>query len=175
MEQNFKSDEELGNYLKAKGRHLCLWINPYVIIGGKLFQKVKEFLLKNNKGEIAEVINLDNNPKRPRRGMFDFSNSNAFELYVNLVEDLVKRSNADAVMADFGETVPLDAIDYDGESGIAIRNKIVDRYIEASYLGVKRATGNGIIWGRSGSIRAHKYPVLWGGDSISTWEGMRTL
>ena len=84
------------------------------------------------------------------------------------------RSNADAVMTDFGETVPTDSVDSKGNSGYLIRNIMGDLYQMSAFMGVKSARGKGMVWGRSGSVLSHNYPIQWGGDSSSTWEGMRT-
>ena len=36
----------------------------------------------------------------------------------------------------------------------------------------KEETGDGIIWARAGWAGCQRYPLHWGGDSASTWEGM---
>ena len=172
---SFKSDDELGNFLKANGKKLCLWINPYVILNGRTAKEMEKCLLRDTNGKIALVPNQDRKPNEPKRGMVDFTKAECFKRYSKLVEDLMIRSNADAVMTDFGETVPIDSVDVNGNPGYLIRNLIGDLYQKSAFNGVKSATGKGMIWGRSGSMLTHNYPTQWSGDSGSTWEGMRTV
>lgn len=171
---HFKNDHELGDYLHEKGKKLCLWINPYVEINGPIYDKIKNCLLKNESGEIAIVPNQDKNPLKPLRGMVDFGRTECSDTFTRLVENLMKNSNADAVMTDFGETIPIDAIDSNKNPGYLIRNKLGDLYQESAFNGVKKAKGKGMVWGRSGSLLSHNFPIQWGGDSNSTWEGLRT-
>ncbi|QRF75841.1 Alpha-xylosidase [Thermoplasmatales archaeon] len=171
---NFKNDEDLGNFLNERGKKLCLWVNPYVLIKGKIGKEMDGCLLEDAEGNIAIVPNQDKNPDKPDRGMVDFSNPDCFKRYSSLIENLMRRSNADAVMTDFGETVPTNSIDSNGNPGYLIRNLLGDLYQMSAFNGVKKARGKGMVWGRSGSVLSHNFPIQWGGDSSSTWEGMRT-
>ena len=170
----FKNDDEVGNYLQKEGKKLALWINPYLEFKGTGFEKLKNCLLKKNDGKIALVSNQDKNPNKPDRGMVDFTREECTDIWVSLLVDLLKRSNAQTVISDFGETVPLEASDEFGAQGFMLRNKLGDLYQVAAFDGVRKATGDGMIWGRSGSLRSHNLPTKWGGDSNSTWEGMKT-
>lgn len=171
---NYSSDSELGDFLGGHGKKLCLWVNPYVLVGGETARKMDKCLLRDSKGNIAVVPNQDKNPDKPDRAMIDFTSSHCSSEYSKLIADLMDRSHADAVMSDFGETVPPDALDSDGNPGYLIRNRQGDLYQKASFDGVKEARGTGMVWGRSGSLLSHNYPIQWGGDSNSSWEGMRT-
>ena len=170
----FPNDDEVGNYLQKEGKKLALWINPYLEFKGTGFNKLKNCLLKKNDGKIALVSNQDKNPNKPDRGMVDFTREECTDIWVSLLIDLLKRSNAQTVISDFGETVPLEASDELGAQGFMLRNKLGDLYQVAAFDGVRKATGEGMIWGRSGSLRSHNLPTKWGGDSNSTWEGMKT-
>ncbi len=172
--KKFKTDNEVGDYLESKGKKLALWINPYMDSYGTGREKLNSCLLLDRSGKVALVPNQDHNPKKPNRGMVDFSRAECSELYTGLVADLMKRSHARTVISDFGETVPPDATDEFGNQGFMIRNKLGDLYQISAFEGVKKGTGEGMIWGRSGSLRSHNLPIKWGGDSNSTWEGMKT-
>ena len=172
--QKFKSDREVGEFLESRGKKLALWINPYVAFYGTGYEKLKNCFLVDKSGKTALVPIQDGNPNKPKRGMVDFTRQECADIYTDLVADLLKRSNARTVISDFGETVPPDSTDEFMNSGYMIRNKLGDLYQIAAFEGVRKATGEGIIWGRSGSLRSHNLPVKWGGDSNSTWEGMKT-
>jgi alpha-D-xyloside xylohydrolase len=170
----FQTDDEVGNYLQKEGKKLALWINPYLDFKGTGYEKLKHCLLKKKDGKIALVSNQDQNPNKPDRGMVDFTREECTDIWVSLLVDLIKRSNANTVISDFGETVPLEATDQSGTQGFILRNKLGDLYQLAAFEGVRKATGEGMIWGRSGSLRSQNLPTKWGGDSNSTWEGMKT-
>ncbi|QRF75847.1 Alpha-glucosidase [Thermoplasmatales archaeon] len=170
----FMTDNAVGDLLESRGKKLALWINPYIEFYGTGYEKLKHCFLKDKTGKTALVPVQDGNPNKPNRGMVDFTRPDCAEVYISLVADLMKRSKARTVISDFGETVPPDAIDEYGNPGYMIRNKLGDLYQIAAFDGVKRGTGEGIIWGRSGSLRSHNLPIKWGGDSNSTWEGMKT-
>jgi len=169
----FKTENEVGDLLKEHGKRLCLNIDPYVILSGNHIKDVKDCLMTDTKGNIALMPKTDD-PEMPERGMIDFTREECFHKYSEIVKDLIIRSNADSVMTDLGEIVPPDAVDSHGNPGYMIRNLIGDLYQASAYEGVKQAKGTGIVWGRSGSILKHNYPIEWGGDSVSSWEGMRT-
>lgn len=170
----FKTDSEVGDFLESRGKKLALWINPYVAFYGTGYEKLRHCLLMTDKGKIAPVPAQDRNPDKPDRGMVDFDRQECSEIYSGLVTDLLRRSNARTVISDFGETVPPDAVDSHGNPGYMIRNRLGDLYQVAAYEGVRKARSDAMIWGRSGSLQSHNLPVKWGGDSNSTWEGMKT-
>lgn len=170
----FKTDNEVGDFIKSRGKRLALWINPYLEFYGTGYERLKDCLLTDKDGKVALVSNQDHNPYKPDRGMVDFTRKECAETWISLVSDLLKRSNAQTVISDFGETVPLKSTDKLGHPGYMLRNKLGDLYQVAAFKGVQAATGKGMIWGRSGSLQSINLPVKWGGDSNSTWEGMKT-
>lgn len=169
----FKSDNEIGDFLWKNGKRLCLNVDPYVLVEGQHINNVKDCLLKDKDGKIALMPRTDD-PDMPDRAMIDFTRKECFDRYSEIVSDLVHRSKVSALMTDLGEIVPQDAIDGHGNPAYIIRNKLGDLYQESAFQGIEKVTGNGVLWGRSGSIRKHNFPVEWGGDSVASWEGMRT-
>ncbi|MBR1995231.1 MAG: alpha-xylosidase, partial [Alistipes sp.] len=45
-------------------------------------------------------------------------------------------------------------------------------YQKAAYEITKEVTGDGIVWARAAWAGCQRYPLHWGGDSASTWDGM---
>jgi len=45
-------------------------------------------------------------------------------------------------------------------------------YQKAAYEITKEVTGDGIVWARSAWAGCQRYPLHWGGDSASSWDGM---
>ncbi|MDE6653220.1 MAG: alpha-xylosidase, partial [Muribaculaceae bacterium] len=45
-------------------------------------------------------------------------------------------------------------------------------YQKAAYEVTKEVTGDGIVWARAAWAGCQRYPLHWGGDSCSSWDGM---
>ena len=52
------------------------------------------------------------------------------------------------------------------------RNLYALLYQKAAYEITKDVTGDGIVWARSAWAGCQRYPLHWGGDSCSSWDGM---
>jgi alpha-D-xyloside xylohydrolase len=76
-----------------------------------------------------------------------------------------------AIKTDFGESIDLQA-DYHGMDAKLLHNLYPLLYQKAAFDVTQKVTGEGLIWARAGWIGNHRYPVHWGGDSASTWDGM---
>jgi alpha-D-xyloside xylohydrolase len=74
---------------------------------------------------------------------------------------------------DYGEAVPEEVVGYNGETGKRLHNIYTLLYnrcvFEASQEYGER---DGIVWGRSSWASGQRYPVQWGGDPQSDWEGL---
>ena len=64
------------------------------------------------------------------------------------------------------------------EDNVYFLNKVDDYdlyallYQKAAYEITKEVTGDGIVWARAAWAGCQRYPLHWGGDSASTWDGM---
>jgi len=76
------------------------------------------------------------------------------------------------IKADFGEGAPLTGLYASGRTGWYEHNLYPVRYNRAAWEVTKRATGSGIIWGRSAWAGSQRYPVHWGGDAENTNSAM---
>jgi alpha-D-xyloside xylohydrolase len=69
------------------------------------------------------------------------------------------------------EKIAMDA-DYLGMDAARLRNLYALLYQKAAFEETKAATGNGLIWARAGWAGCQRYPLHWGGDAASTWDGL---
>src|SRR6266511_830232 len=95
-------------------------------------------------------------PKRAHKALFD--------------------AGVDVIKSDFGEQVPDDAIAFNGDRGARLHNVYPLLYnrcvFEATEKFQLKADGPPIVFARAGWAGSQRYPVQWGGDPQSDWEGL---
>lgn len=75
------------------------------------------------------------------------------------------------IKTDFGENIHMDAV-YKGMKPELLNNLYALLYQKAAYEITKEVTGDGIVWARAAWAGCQRYPLHWGGDSCSSWDGM---
>ncbi len=155
--------------LHRMGFRLSLWINPYIEPGTELWRRLERHLVKSRYGGPARPA--ADCQRREGAGMVDLTSPEGFEEFKRALKELVL-PYADVVKADYGEALPEDAVTSSGLSGEQAHNLYPVLYMRAVYEATLEAKGYGIVWGRSGSTGVWAYPLNWGGDVPSTWEGL---
>jgi alpha-D-xyloside xylohydrolase len=165
--------------VKKLGFKICVWEYPLVSIHHSLFKKLDEngWLLKDQKGE-TYIYNWDPAPfgevltPLPPSGMVDFTNPDAYAWYRDSHKALFE-SGVDIIKTDFGEQIPEDAIGFNGDTGSRLHNINALLYNRCVYEATRSFYGqDAMVWGRSGWAGSHRYPIQWGGDPQSDWEGL---
>ena len=100
----------------------------------------------------------------------DFSNPEARAWYGAQIRGLMELGAA-AIKTDFGEGIPEDAV-YAGIEGRYFHNLYPLAYNYTVWQATKEATGEDIVWARSGTAGSQRYPLHWGGDSQCTFEAL---
>ncbi len=159
------------NYLqemRSNGFRITLWQLPLVGAETELYAPALEnkFIASNNN----IVSSHSNFGDRGLVGTIDFTNPGAIEWYQGLLEKLLRMGVA-AIKTDFGETIDLQA-NYQGMDAKLLHNLYSLLYQKAAFEITEKVTGEGLIWARAGWVGNQRYPVHWGGDSASTWDGM---
>ncbi len=159
------------NYLqemRSNGFRITLWQLPLVSTETELYAPALEnkFIASNNN----VVSSHSNFGDRGLVGTIDFTNPGAIEWYQGLLEKLLRMGVA-AIKTDFGETIDLQA-NYQGMDAKLLHNLYSLLYQKAAFEITEKVTGEGLIWARAGWVGNQRYPVHWGGDSASTWDGM---
>ncbi|MBQ7961467.1 MAG: DUF4968 domain-containing protein [Clostridia bacterium] len=100
----------------------------------------------------------------------DFSNPDACKWYGDKIKELIKLGAA-AIKTDFGEGIAEDAI-YQNIDGKHFHNLYSLVYNSVIFNATKEASGENIVWARSGTAGSQRYPLHWGGDSQCTFEAL---
>ena len=164
--------------IKAKGLKVCVWINPYIAQRSPLFEEgqQKGYFIKKKDGSVFQTDLWQSG-----MAIVDFTNPEATRWYQGLLASLVDMG-VDSFKTDFGERVPADSVFPDGNDAVYFNNgdpalyhnfytylynKAVFELLEA-----KKGKGEACVFARSATSGGQKFPVHWGGDCESTFEGM---
>ena len=167
--ERFPDPEAFIQRLAQQGFKVSLWQLPYVAKGAEQLQEAKEKkyigpLLKEQAGEGSNFSALD------YAGTIDFTYPEATKWYQGLLRRLLDMG-VKCIKTDFGENIHLDAT-YHAMAPERLNNLYALLYQRAAYEVTREATGEGIVWARAAWSGCQRYPLHWGGDSASTWDGM---
>jgi len=156
--------------LKKKGLKICVWINPYIAQKSCLFDEgmEKDFLVKKANGDVWQW-------DRWQAGMalVDFTNPEAAAWYQEKLKALLDMG-VDCFKTDFGERIPLDVVWHNGADSEKMHNYYTFLYNKTVFelLEKTRGKGEAIVFARSATVGAQRFPVHWGGDCSAAYESM---
>ena len=168
--ERFPDPEAFLQGLLKKGFRVSLWQLPYVAQGA---EQLEEALQNNHIGTSPESDTHQdgsNFSALDYAGTIDFTSPAATAWYKDLLRQLL-RMGVKCIKTDFGENIHLDA-QYHGLPAKRLQNLYALLYQRAAYEVTKEETGDGIVWARAGWAGCQRYPLHWGGDSASNWNGM---
>lgn len=159
----FPDPKGMTDELRSMGFRLSMWQLPYIKKGNKLYPEAKEkgFFARTPDGEVST-------PEAD--GVIDMSNPEAVKWYQSLLGNLFEQGLS-VVKVDFGESTEEDAVYY-GYQGWEMHNLYPLLYNRAAFEKTVEETGEGIIWGRCAFAGSQRYPLHWGGDTNTDFEGM---
>ena len=156
--------------LKAMGLSICVWINPYISELSDLYPEAAAagYLVKKRTGEVYQI-----DWWQPGLAFVDFTNPDARAWYCRKLEALLE-IGVDTFKTDFGESVPADAVYFDGSDGAEMHNRYTLEYNRAVFglLEARKGKGNALVFARSATAGSQAFPVHWGGDCFSTYRSM---
>ena len=156
--------------LKDKGLKICVWINPYIAQKSKLFDYAREkgYLLKLKNGDVWQW-----DLWQAGMGIVDFTNQEACQWYQGLLKGLLEMG-VDCFKTDFGERIPTNVEYCDGSDPMKMHNYYAYLYNETVYelLEKEKGKAEAVVFARSATVGAQKFPVHWGGDCWATYQSM---
>ena len=173
--ERFPDPEGFIRNLRSHGFRVSLWQLPYVAEGAEQLEEAKS-------------NHYISQPKHPQQhdgaggqsnfsaldyaGTIDFTYDKATEWYKGLLKDLLKKG-VSCIKTDFGENIHMDHI-YHAMTPERLNNLYGLLYQRAAYEATEEVNGKdqGIVWARSAWAGCQRYPLHWGGDSQSSWDGM---
>ena len=160
--------------LKARGLRICVWINPYIAQQSALFAEgmAHGYLLRRRSGDVWQ-----SDQWQPGMAVVDFTNPAAREWWAGKLDALLDMG-VDCFKSDFGERIPVEDIEYsDGSDPERMHNYYSYLYNETVFelLRKRRGDGEAVVFARSATVGSQRFPVHWGGDCDSTFEGMAQM
>lgn len=168
-EERFPDPEAFIHGLKDKGFRVSLWQLPYVAEDAEQIDEARanDYIGPLTKKQASEGSNFS---ALDYAGTIDFTNPEATAWYKGLLKRLLDMGVV-CIKTDFGENIHMDAI-YKGMKPELLNNLYALLYQKAAYEITKDVTGDGIVWARAAWAGCQRYPLHWGGDSCSSWDGM---
>ena len=168
-DERFPDPEKFLHDLRDKGFRVTLWQLPYVAKDAEQIDEARDnlYIAPLTKEQASEGSNFS---ALDYAGTIDFTYPKATEWYKGLLRNLLEMGVA-AIKTDFGENIHM-AAKYMNMSPELLHNLYALLYQKAAYEVTKEVTGDGIVWARAAWAGCQRYPLHWGGDSCSSWDGM---
>lgn len=168
-EERFPDPKKFVQDLLRKGFKVSLWQLPYVAEDAEQIDEARanNYICKLTKQQDSEGSNFS---ALDYAGTIDFTSDKATEWYKGLLKRLLDMG-VKCIKTDFGENIHMDAV-YENMKPELLNNLYALLYQKAAYEITKEVTGDGIVWARSAWAGCQRYPLHWGGDSCSSWEGL---
>ena len=167
--ERFPDPEGFIKNLKDNGYRVSLWQLPYVAENAEQIDEARanDYIAPLTKVQDSEGSNFST---LDYAGTIDFTYPEATEWYKGLLKRLLDMGVV-CIKTDFGENIHMDA-KYKNMSPELLNNLYALLYQKAAYEITKEVTGDGIVWARSAWAGCQRYPLHWGGDSCSSWDGL---
>ncbi|MCB0047698.1 MAG: alpha-xylosidase [Caldilineaceae bacterium] len=166
----FSDPEGMLRRLKARGLHICVWINPYIAQRSALFDEgmAQGYLVQKPNGDVWQWDRW-----QAGMGLVDFTNPAACRWFQDKLRDLLKMG-VDSFKTDFGERIPTDVVYHDGSDPVKMHNYYAQLYNQTVFqmLLEERGPGEAVVFARSATAGGQQFPVHWGGDCTATFESM---
>ena len=171
--ERFPDPKGFVQHLKKNGFKVSLWQLPYVAQGAEQLTEAKEnnFISQPTKTEDTPTGGASNFSALDYAGTIDFTYDKATDWYKNKLLKPLLEMGIKCIKTDFGENIHMEHR-YHGMTPERLNNIYALLYQKAAYEITREVTGDGIIWARAAWPGYQRYPLHWGGDSESSWDGM---
>lgn len=185
--ERFPHPQDFIQRLREKGFKISLWQLPYIAYGAEQLEEAKAHhyisspLHSSSKEDMKGEDNSSNFSALDYAGTIDFTNPAAVEWYKEkLLKPLIDMGIL-CIKTDFGENIHINH-QYHGMPAERLNNIYALLYQRAAYEALQESqipiTSHGkkqegtCIWARAAWAGCQRYPLHWGGDSASSWDGM---
>ncbi|MBN1500547.1 MAG: alpha-xylosidase [Spirochaetes bacterium] len=167
---NFANPEKYMKEMDDKGIKISLWQLPAIAKDTIHYQTALDnrYIAPKSKN-----VSLGSNFSSVEfNGTIDFTNPEAVKWYQGLLKKLLVMGAA-LIKTDFGEAIEEDA-DYMNLPYRKLHNLYGLLYQKAAYEITESVKGRSdtMIWARAGWTGCQRYPIHWGGDCASSWDGL---
>ena len=167
----FPDPEGLLKKLKARGLHICCWLNPYISQESNMFGEgvEKGYFIRKENGDVWQT-----DMWQPGTAILDVTNPEARAWYAGKLRKL-QAMGVDAFKTDFGERIPVRGIRYfDGSDPLRMHNYYTYLYNQMVFEAIEgcRGAGDAVVFARSATVGGQKFPVHWNGDSSASFRSM---
>ena len=171
--ERFPDPKGFIQHLKDNGFKVSLWQLPYVAQGAEQIGEAKEnkYISQPMQEEDSSTGGASNFSTLDYAGTIDFTYDEATRWYKNQLLKPLLDMGVKCIKTDFGENIHMDHR-YHSMEPERLNNIYSLLYQRAAYDITKEVTGDGIVWARSAWAGCQRYPLHWGGDSASSWDGL---
>ena len=171
--ERFPDPKSFIQRLADNGFKVSLWQLPYVAQGAEQIDEAKKnkYISQPTQEEDSSTGGASNFSTLDYAGTIDFTYDRATDWYKNQLLKPLLDMGVKCIKTDFGENIHMDH-QYHGMTPERLNNIYSLLYQRAAYEATKEVTGDGIVWARSAWAGCQRYPLHWGGDSASSWDGL---
>ena len=171
--ERFPDPKGFVQHLKQNGFKVSLWQLPYVAQGAEQLEEAKanRYISQSTKAEDTSTGGASNFSALDYAGTIDFTYDKAVDWYKNQLMKPLLEMGVTCIKTDFGENIHMDH-QYHGMTPERLNNIYSLLYQRAAFEVTQEVTGQGIVWARSAWAGCQRYPLHWGGDSASSWDGL---
>ena len=171
--ERFPDPKSFVQHLKQNGFKVSLWQLPYVAQGAEQLEEAKanRYISQSTKAEDTSTGGASNFSALDYAGTIDFTYDKAVDWYKNQLLKPLLEMGVTCIKTDFGENIHMDH-QYHGMTPERLNNIYSLLYQRAAFEVTQEVTGQGIVWARSAWAGCQRYPLHWGGDSASSWDGL---
>ncbi len=174
----YPQPEKFMDIMKELSLKLCVWEYPICSTQHPKFKEFDEkgWFLKDKNGRTYRY-EFDLSPfgkvltPLPPSGLLDFTVPAAAQWWYGQHIRL-HQMGVDVFKVDFGEQTPEDAYASNGDTGVKFHNALPLLYNQTCYAASEAHHGQGFVWARSGWAGSQRYPMQWGGDPQTSWNGL---